>query len=35
MEKYKVIEIKESVFKNNDEQADLLRSDLKKDTLFY
>ena len=34
MEKYKVIEIKESVFKNNDEQADLLRSDLKKDNTF-
>ncbi|SDL46903.1 hydrogenase nickel incorporation protein HypB [Romboutsia lituseburensis] len=34
MEKYKVIEIKENVFKNNDKQAKLLRSDLKKDNTF-
>ena len=34
MEKYKVIEIKENVFENNDKQANLLRSDLKKDKTF-
>lgn len=34
MEKYKIIEIKESVFKNNDEQADLLRSKLKEEKTF-
>ncbi|MDU6250195.1 MAG: hydrogenase nickel incorporation protein HypB, partial [Paeniclostridium sordellii] len=34
MEKYKVIEIKESVFENNDKQADLLREKLKKDNTF-
>lgn len=34
MEKYKVIEIKENVFENNDKQANLLRADLKKDKTF-
>lgn len=34
MEKYKVVEIKESVFKNNDKQANLLREDLKKEKTF-
>ena len=34
MDKYKVIEIKESIFENNDRQADLLREDLKKDKTF-
>lgn len=34
MGKYKIIEIKESVFKNNDEQADLLRSKLKGEKTF-
>lgn len=34
MEKYKVIEIKENVFGNNDKQADLLREDLKKEKTF-
>ena len=34
MEKYKVIEIKQSVFENNDRQADLLRDELKKDKTF-
>ncbi|WP_270940158.1 hydrogenase nickel incorporation protein HypB [Romboutsia lituseburensis] len=34
MEKYKIIEIKESVFENNHKQAELLRSDLKKDNIF-
>jgi hydrogenase nickel incorporation protein HypB len=34
MEKYKVIEIKQSVFENNDRQADLLREELKKDKTF-
>lgn len=30
MDKYKVIEIKQSVFEDNDRQADLLREELKK-----
>ncbi|BCZ45951.1 hydrogenase accessory protein HypB [Clostridium gelidum] len=34
MDKYKVLEIKKSVFENNDIQADLLREDLKKDKTF-
>jgi len=34
MGKYKVIEIKQSVFENNDRQADLLRDELKKDKTF-
>lgn len=34
MDKYKVLEIKESVFENNDQQADLLREDLKKEKTF-
>ncbi|MDX8365351.1 hydrogenase nickel incorporation protein HypB [Cytobacillus sp. IB215665] len=34
METYKILEIKESVFKDNDQQAVLLRSDLKKDKTF-
>ena len=34
MKKYKVVEIKESVFKSNDKQADLLREDLKKEKTF-
>ena len=34
MEKYKVIEVKESVFEDNDRQADLLREELKKEKTF-
>jgi hydrogenase nickel incorporation protein HypB len=34
LDKYKVLEIKESVFENNDQQADLLREDLKKEKTF-
>ncbi|MBZ9685514.1 hydrogenase nickel incorporation protein HypB [Clostridium estertheticum] len=34
MDKYKVLEIKKSVFEDNDRQADLLRSELKKDKTF-
>ena len=34
MKKYKVVEIKESVFKSNDKQANLLREDLKKEKTF-
>ena len=34
MDKYKVLEIKQSVFKDNDQQADLLREELKKDKTF-
>ncbi|WLR42700.1 hydrogenase nickel incorporation protein HypB [Bacillus carboniphilus] len=34
MKAFKVMEIKESVFKNNDHQADLLREQLKKDKTF-
>ena len=34
MKNYKVVEIKESVFKSNDKQADLLREDLKKEKTF-
>ncbi|MBI9067113.1 MAG: hydrogenase nickel incorporation protein HypB [Salinivirgaceae bacterium] len=34
MDTYKILEIKESVFENNDRQADLLRIDLKKDKTF-
>lgn len=34
MDKYKVIEIKQSVFEDNDRQAELLREDLKKEKTF-
>jgi hydrogenase nickel incorporation protein HypB len=34
MDKYKVIEIKQSVFADNNKQADLLREELKKDRTF-
>lgn len=34
MSKYKVIEIKQSVFEDNDKQANLLRDELKKDKTF-
>lgn len=34
MDSYKILEIKESVFENNDRQADLLREQLKKDKTF-
>ena len=34
MNEYKVIEIKKSVFENNDKEADLLREELKKDKTF-
>lgn len=34
MEKYKIIEIKQSVFEDNDRQADLLREELKKEKTF-
>ncbi|QLY77894.1 hydrogenase nickel incorporation protein HypB [Clostridium intestinale] len=34
MDEYKILEIKQSVFEDNDRQADLLREDLKKDKTF-
>jgi hydrogenase nickel incorporation protein HypB len=34
MDTYKILEIKQSVFENNDRQADLLREQLKKDKTF-
>jgi hydrogenase nickel incorporation protein HypB len=34
MDKYKVLEIKQSVFSDNDRQADLLRDELKKEKTF-
>ena len=34
LDKYKVLEIKQSVFQDNDRQADLLREQLKKDKTF-
>ncbi|MCP4132725.1 MAG: hydrogenase nickel incorporation protein HypB [bacterium] len=34
MDTYKIIEIKESIFKDNDEQANLLREELKKEKTF-
>ena len=34
MEGYRILEIKQSVFENNDRQADLLREQLKKDKTF-
>lgn len=34
MEPYKIIEIKKSVFEDNDRQADLLRDELKRDRVF-
>ncbi len=35
MEKFKVIEIKQSVYESNEKRAAALRADLKKDTLSY
>ncbi len=35
MDKYKVIEIKKSVFEDNDEQANLLREELRKEKTFF
>lgn len=34
MDSYKILEIKQSVFENNDKQADILRDELKKDKTF-
>ena len=34
MERYKIIEVKESVFANNDREAARLREDLKRDKTF-
>ena len=34
MEGYRVLEIKQSVFENNDREADKLREQLKKDKVF-
>ena len=34
MEGYRILEIKKSVFENNDRQAEQLRQDLKKDRVF-
>lgn len=34
MDEYKILEIKKSVFEDNDRQADLLREELKKDKIF-
>jgi hydrogenase nickel incorporation protein HypB len=34
MDKFKILEIKQSVFENNDRQAELLRDELKKDNTF-
>lgn len=34
MDSFKIMEIKESIFKNNDEQANLLRESMKKDKTF-
>ena len=34
MEEYKILEIKQSVFEDNDRQADLLRERLKQDKVF-
>ncbi len=34
MKTYKVLEIKQSVFENNDRQAELLREELKKGDIF-
>ena len=34
MDEFKILKIKESVFENNDRQADLLREDLKRDKTF-
>jgi hydrogenase nickel incorporation protein HypB len=34
MAEFKVLEIKQSIFENNNKQADLLREDLKKDKIF-
>ncbi|MDF2822385.1 MAG: hydrogenase accessory protein HypB [Clostridiales bacterium] len=34
MDNFRILEIKQSVFKDNDRQADLLREDLKKDKTF-
>ncbi|KRU24210.1 hypothetical protein VT91_31410 [Clostridium sporogenes] len=35
MKTYKVLEIKQSIFENNDRQAELLREELKKRGYFY
>lgn len=35
MDEYKILEIKQSVFEDNDRQADLLREELKKDKTFF
>ena len=34
MEGYRILEIKQSVFENNDREADKLREELKKDHVF-
>lgn len=34
MDGYRVLEIKKSVFENNDREAELLRQELKKDKVF-
>lgn len=34
MEKFKILEIKESIFEDNDRQADILREELKKEKTF-
>lgn len=34
MDKFRVLEIKKSVFENNDREADLLRQELKKEKTF-
>ena len=34
MDGYRILEIKQSVFENNDRDADLLREQLKKDRVF-
>ena len=34
MKEFKILEVKQSIFENNDRQADLLREQLKKDKIF-
>ena len=34
MDKFRVLEIKKSIFEDNDHEADLLREDLKKEKTF-
>ena len=34
MDKFRVLEIKKSIFEDNDHEADLLREDLKKEVIF-